>query len=97
MTNETLESRIITRALQDPSFRQELLNGPVAAKAAIEEEIEQKLPQGMNINVLEETDDASYLVLPKMSSSEELSEEELESVAGGLCIPCMFGSLTFNF
>ncbi|KST69182.1 NHLP leader peptide family RiPP precursor [Mastigocoleus testarum] len=82
-TPQTLETRIITRALQDPSFKEQLLSGPVAAKAAIEKEIEQKLPQDLQVNVLEETDKASYVVLPKMPSVDEVSEEELESVAGG--------------
>ncbi|KST69183.1 NHLP leader peptide family RiPP precursor [Mastigocoleus testarum] len=97
-TPQTLETRIITRALQDPSFKEQLLSGPVAAKAAIEKEIEQKLPQDLQIKILEETDKVSYVVLPKTSSSEELSEKELETVAGGFFrLPCTFGSITFKF
>lgn len=92
----TLETRIITRAMQDESFRQQLLSGSLAAKAAIESEIGQKLPEGLEINVLEETADASYLVLPKAISSEgELSENELDTVAGGI-FPCILGSITIN-
>ena len=93
----TIESRIITRAMQDDSFRQQLLGGSVAAKAAIESELGQKLPEGLEIKVLEETADASYLVLPKAIGGDgELSESELETVAGGF-LPCMFGSITFTF
>ncbi len=95
-TPQTLEARIITRALQDESFKQQLLSGSVGAKAAIEQEIGQKLPEGLQIKVIEETANASYIVLPKMpSGDQELSEEELETVAGGF-LPCTFGSFTFN-
>ena len=92
----SIETRIITRAMQDDSFRQQLLGGSVAAKAAIESELGQKLPEGLEIKVLEETADASYLVLPKTVSDGELSESDLETVAGGF-LPCMFGSITFTF
>ncbi len=108
-TPQTLEARIITRALQDPSFKQQLLNGSVAAKAAIEQEIGQKLPQDLQVKVLEETDNVSYIVLPMMSSPEEISEEELEAVSGGATpavagrallaggtLPCTLGSFTIN-
>ncbi|NJN10446.1 MAG: hypothetical protein HC815_21620 [Richelia sp. RM1_1_1] len=53
-TPQTLEARIISRALQDLSFKQQLLNSSVAAKAAIEKEIGQKLPEDLQVNVLEE-------------------------------------------
>ena len=96
-TAPTLSSQIISRAMQDESFKQQLLGGSVAAKAAIEQQIGQKLPEGLEINVLEETPQVSYLVLPTMPSGDgELSEDQLEAVAGGF-LPCMFGSITFNF
>ncbi len=82
-TPQTLETRVITRALQDESFKQQLLSGSVAAKAAIEQEIGQKLPQDLQVKVIEETANVSYVVLPKMPSTDELSEDELETVAGG--------------
>ena len=42
---ETLETRVVTRALQDALFKQQLLSGEIAAKAAIEQEISERLPQ----------------------------------------------------
>ncbi|NJM20890.1 MAG: NHLP leader peptide family natural product precursor [Richelia sp. RM2_1_2] len=95
-TPQTLQSRVITRALQDESFKRQLLIGSNAAKAAIEQEIGQELPQDLQINVLEETANVSHIVLPIMSSNEEISEKELESVAGGFLIPCTFGSITIG-
>ena len=90
---ETLETRVVTRALQDALFKQQLLSGEIAAKAAIEQEISEKLPQDLQIKVLEETANVSYIVLPEIASTEEMSEKELEAIAGGLLLPCNFGSI----
>ncbi|MEL6163878.1 MAG: NHLP leader peptide family RiPP precursor [Cyanobacteria bacterium J06628_3] len=78
-----LENQIITRALQDDSFKQQLLAGGDATRTAIEQEIDGKIPQDLQIKVLEETANRSYIVLP----NEEIPEEELETVAGGGCCP----------
>ena len=82
-TQQTIETRVITRALQDESFKQQLLNGDIAAKAAIEEEIGEKLLESLQVKVLEETSNISYIILPKMPSTEEMSQQQLETVAGG--------------
>ncbi|MEO0935123.1 MAG: NHLP leader peptide family RiPP precursor, partial [Cyanobacteria bacterium J06641_2] len=78
-----LENQIITRALQDDSFKQQLLAGGDATRTAIEQEIDGKIPDNLQIKVLEETANVSYIVLP----NDEVSEEELETVAGGGCCP----------
>ncbi|MEL6457535.1 MAG: NHLP leader peptide family RiPP precursor [Cyanobacteria bacterium J06636_27] len=93
---QTLEAQVINRALQDASFKRQLLNGNLAAKKAIEKEIGYKLPQDLQIKVLQETATVSYLILPMIASSEEMSEQELESVAGGVLPPCNFGSITIG-
>ena len=64
-----MEGRIVQRSLQDEDFRQRLLEDP---KGAVEEE-------------LEETADTIYLVLPSTLplGGEELSDQDLEAVAGG--------------
>ena len=79
-TPQTIETRVITRALQDESFKQQLLNGDIAAKAAIEEEIREKLLQSLQVKVLEETSNISYIILPEIPSTEEMSEKELEAI-----------------
>ncbi|NJM20893.1 MAG: NHLP leader peptide family natural product precursor [Richelia sp. RM2_1_2] len=104
-TPQTLEARIISRALEDPSFKQQLLNGSVAAKAAIEKEIGQQLPEDLQVNVLEETVNVSYIVLPAMALNQEMSQKELEAFAGGgtfgivtftPSVPCTMKSATFK-
>ena len=78
------ERRLIERRLQDESFRQRLLDDP---RGAIEQELETRLRESIEVRVVEESADSIYLVLPSASPLEgeglELSEEELEAVAGG--------------
>lgn len=84
-----LEAKLVARAVKDASFRQRLLSDP---KSALQEEIGQlapgtSLPEGFQVEVLEEDDRSLYVVLPsKQSESRELSDEELQPVAGGILI-----------
>jgi hypothetical protein len=79
------ERRLIERSLQEDSFRQRLLTDP---KGAIEQELGTRVPEGFEVRVVEESADTIYLVLPGASAvvgeGGELSDEALESVAGGL-------------
>lgn len=78
MNRRELENKIITRAWQDDSFKEELLSSP---KAACERE-GISLPESIELRVVEEDASTLYFVLPP-KPSEELSDAELESVAGG--------------
>jgi hypothetical protein len=78
-----MERRLIERGLEDESFRRRLLEEP---RAALEEELGSRLPEGVRVVAVEETADTIYLVLPSASPAgggEELSDRELEQVAGG--------------
>jgi hypothetical protein len=69
--------------MKDESFRKNLLENP---KAAIEEETGIKLPEAINLTVVEEDSATFFLVLPPKINPEtedELSEAELEMVSGG--------------
>jgi hypothetical protein len=78
-----IERGLIEKSLQDESFRQRLLEDP---KATMEQELGVRLPAEMKVQAVEETTDTIYLVLPSASAvgeGGELSDQELESVAGG--------------
>ena len=79
-----IERRLIQSSLEDESFRQRLLEDP---KGALEEELGTRLPEGVRVVAVEETADTIYLVLPSVSPAgeegEELSDRQLEAVAGG--------------
>jgi hypothetical protein len=79
-----MERRVIGESLGDASVRQSLLADP---GAALEEELGTRLPDSVKVRALEESAEAIYLVLPPGRSgdvqADELSDLELETVAGG--------------
>ena len=82
-TRDELEARLVTRAWNDPAFRQQLLDDP---RTALEQELGVELPAQMTIQILEETPDTLYMVLPESPealSTRELSDTELDAASGG--------------
>ena len=80
---QQLEQQLIEKAMKDESFRKQLIENP---SAAIEAETGMKIPETMNIKILEEDPKTFYLVLPYTHATipeMELTEAELESVSGG--------------
>lgn len=75
-------AKVQKKAMVDADFRKELLQDSSAAIAKV---AGQSLPEGFKIKVIE--NDPAYnatFVLPDMPA-EELSDDELNQVAGGVC------------
>ncbi len=77
---QEIELKLIERAWTDEAFREDLIRDP---KATLAREFGAEFPGQVDIEVVAETDRKKYLVIPQ-SVSGELSEEDLEQVAGGI-------------
>lgn len=72
---------MIARALaDDPAFRDQLLADPKATLSAL---VGMPLPDAVSVEVHEESLTSIHIVVPAASGSGELSEDDLELVAGG--------------
>ncbi len=82
-TRLEFEQEVRIRALKDLNFRQRLLENP----KEIVEEMTSSLKPGeakIEVSVYEEEPNTIYLVIPPVQTrSNELSEDELEAIAGG--------------
>ena len=87
------QSKLIEKAMQDPAFRAKLVADP---KAVIEKELGRKLPDGVSVRVLEDSASAVHLVLPPAPAKGQLSDAELESVAGGAAPTFVCGGPTWT-
>lgn len=75
-TNDKM-TQLIAKALSDKTFKENLIENPLAVLEA--EGI--KVPSGMKINIVQNTDKVFHLVLPYRST--ELSDDDLDNIAGG--------------
>ncbi|MBD2207949.1 NHLP leader peptide family natural product precursor [Calothrix sp. FACHB-1219] len=84
LTPESLQEHIIAKAMEDPAYKQRLLSN---AKEVLEEELGVELPEGLSIEVLQQSSKQLYLVLPididELVRDGIISQSELEAVAGG--------------
>ncbi len=74
----TLKS-VVEKAQEDPSFREKLKNNPKETLAA---EAGEMIPEFIRIEIVDQNDVDIVITLPKIES-DELSDADLEQVAGG--------------
>lgn len=76
MNNPNWATQVVDKAKSDSDFKQELLDDP---KAAVEKLIGESLSEALEIKVVETADGGVSLEL----NSDELSDDDLDDVAGG--------------
>jgi hypothetical protein len=73
-----LEDKLVARAWADEQFRERLKSDP---HAAVAEETGITVPEAIELEVLEETPEKGYLVIPVNRTA--MSDEQLEVASGG--------------
>ncbi len=76
-------SEFIYKCLKNPELLNELKKNP---KKVIERELDIKLPENYHLQILEETPEKGYLVIPSLEMTKDFSEEELKAISGGSAI-----------
>lgn len=71
--------QITAKAWGDPAFKKRLMADP----AAVAKEFGMPLPPGVQIKVIEDSPTVRHFVLPPRPPAAELSDEQLDQVAGG--------------
>lgn len=79
-----LMGKLIIRAWSDEAFKARLLSDTMAAL----KENGIKVPQGVTVKAVENTDKVFHIVIPPKPASGERSDDDLNSLAGGtvLCV-----------
>jgi hypothetical protein len=89
--NDPAFAKIIAKAWRDPAFKAELIANPAAALKA--EGID--LPDGVQVTVVEHSENHFHFMLPPKPAG-DLSDEELEAIAGGLGTPPIDGLIPYR-
>jgi len=80
-TRLKIESVLVQKCWKDPVFRKEVVRDP---KSMLEKHIGQKLPEQVKIFIHEEDANTLHLSIPPAPANlTELSDEDLQKVAGG--------------
>jgi hypothetical protein len=75
---------VIGQAATDPAYRSRLIADPLATMQAAG----MTVPDGVAVKVVENTDTLVHLVLPP-AATQELTDQDLEAVAGGVTGGCI--------
>lgn len=80
-TRAEVDALVRDRLAADPEFRAALLADPRGALSGL---VGMDIPDAVTVEVHEESLTAIHLVVPPVAS-QELSDDDLEAVAGGVC------------
>jgi hypothetical protein len=79
MTRGEVQDLLARFAINNPRYRQALMNDP---KSVVERQLNTSLGN-VNVRAVVETPDTVFIVVPHIASEGELSDADLEKVAGG--------------
>jgi hypothetical protein len=79
MTRGQLHDLLAKFSVENPKYREALINDP---KMVLEKQLGQSLGT-VNVKSVVETADTMYVVVPYVAAEGELSDSDLEKVAGG--------------
>ena len=78
ISRREFEEKIINKAWKDENFKKALLDNPQETF----KQLGLQIPESIEIKVVEESTNVLYLVLPVNPNAEELTDEQLDLVAG---------------
>ena len=81
--------QLLLKVWQDPTFKRRLVADP---RAVLQEE-GLPVPEGKAVRVVEDTAETTHLVLPRKPAEGELTDEQLDQVAGGVVPLIVAGGL----
>jgi hypothetical protein len=95
LTRHDLQAKIVKRCWEDEAFRKEFTADPAGAFVKYLKVPAAKLPK---IVIHEESSGSWHIVLPaRPANAGELSESDLEKVAGGVSVPSVSFALGVSF
>ena len=83
------EQQVLSRAMNDGDFRAALVADP---RTALSGEFGIDIPESLDVRVFEESANSYFVVLPQagIENGAELTEDQLEAVAGGWSVTLCF-------
>ena len=81
MSRGKMQDLVSKFAVESPKYRDALIKDP---KGILEKQFNVKLPANVVVKSVVETAETAYLIVPHIPKQGELSDSDLERVAGGL-------------
>ena len=80
MSRGEIQDLIAKFASENPKYRQKLMKDP---KGTLEAQLNTSLPGAVKVKAAVETASTAYVIVPHVPSEGELSDADVEAVAGG--------------